>query len=39
LPVVEGYVDENGDECYEVVGRFTKTNVTKLFVEIADTRM
>ncbi|SPF53156.1 Transcriptional repressor CcpN [Candidatus Desulfosporosinus infrequens] len=39
LPVVEGYVDENGDECYEVVGRFTKTNVTKLFVEIADARM
>ena len=39
LPVVEGYVDENGDECYEVVGRFTKTNVTKLFVEIADARL
>lgn len=37
LPVVEGYVDENGNECYEVVGRFTKTNVTKLFVEIAET--
>ncbi|GAB6152595.1 helix-turn-helix transcriptional regulator [Desulfosporosinus burensis] len=36
LPVVEGYVDENGNECYEVVGRFTKTNVTKLFVEIAE---
>ena len=39
LPVVEGYIDENGDECYEVVGRFTKTNVTKLFVDIAETRM
>lgn len=38
LPVVEGYVDENGNEFYEVVGRFTKTNVTKLFVEIAETR-
>ncbi|SDG18840.1 helix-turn-helix transcriptional regulator [Desulfosporosinus hippei] len=38
LPVVEGYVDENGNECYEVVGRFTKTNVTKLFVEISETR-
>lgn len=36
LPVVEGYVDENGEECYEVIGRFTKTNVTKLFVEIAE---
>jgi CBS domain-containing protein len=39
LPVVEGYVDENGEECYEVVGRFTKTNVTKLFVEIAEVRL
>ncbi|OLN30459.1 helix-turn-helix transcriptional regulator [Desulfosporosinus metallidurans] len=39
LPVVEGYIDENGDECYEVVGRFTKTNVTKLFVDIAETRL
>lgn len=39
LPVVEGYIDENGDECYEVVGRFTKTNVTKLFVDIAETRI
>ncbi|WP_407307236.1 helix-turn-helix transcriptional regulator [Desulfosporosinus sp. SB140] len=38
LPVVEGFIDENGEECYEVVGRFTKTNVTKLFVEIAETR-
>ncbi|KJR49415.1 hypothetical protein UF75_0255 [Desulfosporosinus sp. I2] len=38
LPVVEGYVDEKGNECYEVVGRFTKTNVTKLFVEIAEIR-
>ena len=38
LPVVEGYVDENGNECYEVVGRFTKTNVTKLFVEISESR-
>jgi CBS domain-containing protein len=38
LPVVEGYIDENGDERYEVVGRFTKTNVTKLFVEIAEAR-
>ena len=39
LPVVEVYVDEIGDERYEVVGRFTKTNVTKLFVEIAETRL
>ncbi len=36
LPVVEAFVDEKGDERYEVVGRFTKTNVSKLFVEIAE---
>lgn len=34
LPVVEGYVDEKGDERYEVVGRFTKTNVTKILVQM-----
>lgn len=34
LPVVESFVDENGEERYEVVGRFTKTNVTKIFVQI-----
>lgn len=34
LPVVEVFVSENGDERYEVVGRFTKTNVTKIFVQI-----
>ena len=38
LPVVEGFVDEHGNERFEVVGRFTKTNVTKLFVEIAALR-
>lgn len=39
LPVVTEYLDESGNECYEVVGRFTKTNVTKLFVEIAESRL
>lgn len=39
LPVVEEYVDENGNECYEVVGRFTKTNVTKILVEITESRI
>lgn len=34
LPVVESYISENGQESYEVVGRFTKTNVTNLFVEL-----
>lgn len=35
LPVVEEFIDENGASLFEVVGRFTKTNVAKLFVEIA----
>lgn len=34
LPVVESYINENGQESFEVVGRFTKTNVTNLFVEL-----
>ncbi|NLP44360.1 MAG: helix-turn-helix transcriptional regulator [Peptococcaceae bacterium] len=36
LPVVESYINENGDELFEVVGRFTKTNVTNLFVELGS---
>jgi CBS domain-containing protein len=39
LPVVEGFVDEQGEECYEVIGRFSKTNVSKIFLEIADLRL
>lgn len=34
LPVVEIYISEDGSECHEVVGRFTKTNVTNLFVDL-----
>ncbi|MGI5901687.1 MAG: helix-turn-helix transcriptional regulator [Desulfitobacteriia bacterium] len=34
LPVVESYINEEGEELYEVVGRFTKTNVTALFVDL-----
>lgn len=34
LPVVEAFIDEKGEERYEVIGRFTKTNVTKIFVQI-----
>jgi len=34
LPVVESYINEEGKESYEVVGRFTKTNVTTLFVDL-----
>ena len=36
LPVVESYINENGEEVFEVVGRFTKTNVTNLFVELGS---
>ena len=36
LPVVESFVDERGNEVYEVIGRFTKTNVSKIFVEISN---
>lgn len=36
LPVVEWFIDEQGDERYEVVGRFTKTNISKLFLEIGS---
>ena len=36
LPVVEAFIDEKGEERYEVIGRFTKTNVTKLFVQIGS---
>jgi len=34
LPVVENYINEDGSEALEVVGRFTKTNVTTLFVDL-----
>lgn len=34
LPVVENYINEDGNEVYEVVGRFTKTNITNLFVDL-----
>ncbi|MFZ3100965.1 MAG: helix-turn-helix transcriptional regulator [Desulfitobacteriaceae bacterium] len=39
LPVVEGFIDELGEERYEVIGRFSKTNVSKIFVEIADLQL
>jgi CBS domain-containing protein len=34
LPVVDNYISEDGNAVFEVVGRFTKTNVTNLFVEL-----
>lgn len=36
LPVVDVFIDETGNERHDVVGRFTKTNVTDLFVELGN---
>lgn len=36
LPVVRTLVDDRGGEKLEVVGRLTKTSVTKLFVELGE---
>ncbi|NPV26839.1 MAG: helix-turn-helix transcriptional regulator [Firmicutes bacterium] len=34
MPVVRTYIDSNGKERLEIVGRLTKTNITRLFVEL-----
>jgi CBS domain-containing protein len=39
LPVVKFFIDENGDENLEVVGRVTKTNIARLFLDLACNRM
>ncbi|ADI02386.1 MAG TPA: helix-turn-helix transcriptional regulator [Syntrophothermus lipocalidus] len=36
LPVVKKYIDENGDEKLEVVGRITKTNIARLLLDLAN---
>ena len=36
LPVVRAVTDENGAEALEVVGRITKTTITKVFVELGN---
>ncbi|MDR3270022.1 MAG: CBS domain-containing protein [Peptococcaceae bacterium] len=35
LPVVENFFAEDGTDKYEIVGRFTKTTITKIFTEVA----
>lgn len=35
LPVVNPVQTDTGQEKYQVVGRFTKTNITRLFVQLA----
>ncbi|RKD34788.1 transcriptional regulator [Thermohalobacter berrensis] len=37
LPIVEKIKNENGEEGYKVIGRISKTNITRLFVDIANT--
>ncbi len=38
LPVVRTYIDDAGNEKLEVIGRFTKTNITRILVELGDIR-
>ena len=35
LPVVKTYLDSAGEEKLEVVGRITKTNIARLFLDLA----
>ena len=35
LPVVKRFIGMPGEESYEVVGRITKTNITRLFLDLA----
>ena len=36
LPVVEEVVLEDGTRAYKVIGRITKTTITRLFVELGN---
>jgi len=36
LPVVRTFIDNQGNEHLEVIGRITKTNLAKLFVELGE---
>ena len=38
LPVVRTFIDNQGNEHLEVIGRITKTNLAKLFVELGDSK-
>ena len=38
LPVVRSVTSETGDEELEIVGRFTKTTIARLFVEISEAK-
>jgi CBS domain-containing protein len=36
LPIVKCYIDKDGDEKLEVVGKITKTNIARLFLDLAS---
>ncbi len=36
LPVVKTHIDQEGKERLEVIGRLTKTNIARLFLDLAD---
>jgi CBS domain-containing protein len=36
LPVVQLVTGNNGEQRYKVIGRFTKTNITRLFAELVE---
>ena len=36
LPVVRTFIDSKGNEHLEVIGRITKTNLARLFVELGE---
>lgn len=36
IPVVEKIVDENEKENYKIIGKVSKTNITKLFLKLSD---
>jgi CBS domain-containing protein len=38
LPVVKLFIDMNGQENLEVVGRITKTNIARLFLDLASSK-
>ena len=35
LPIVKCYIDKEGEEKFEVIGKITKTNIARLFLDLA----
>ena len=36
LPVVKCFIDSQGEEKLEVIGKVTKTNIARLFLDMAE---